>query len=424
MNRSRSIFFPLVLAALGFSGCEQETQVVQRPEEIRSMREVVYDTGTYAQLDSLWKQYNHAYPSEEAYANWMYAARYAGAADYGSLLEAGVRLYPANPTLLYLKSMLNHGQRQNLEAQTLLERAVELDPSYMDPWFSLVVHYLERGDQEKMNVALRRILEAGSIADEVMDYSYNMLACLESNAILVTNGDNDTYPGWILTRIVGYRPDIRLVNRALLNTEWYPLTLATDGVPNLITATSLDSVREAIMQNLKETKVAIPAGGPFSDVLIERLVTACRNAGRPVYFSATLQHTEVVKRFLARGRGLGLATLVTPPTESDADQMRRVITVWLEDFRTGGLDNWGLRYARQSRAGRMLVQNYGAALRSQMDRIVTHAPESRLLLFRWYRDHLMPLVPGYNRENLNQMWCRSDEIGEIRDWCRKMNLSK
>ena len=65
------------------------------------MREVVYDTETYAQLDSLWKRYNEAYPSEEAYANWMYAARYAGIADYRSLLEAGVKLYPANPKLLY-----------------------------------------------------------------------------------------------------------------------------------------------------------------------------------------------------------------------------------------------------------------------------------------------------------------------------------
>ena len=424
MNTSRCIFLPLVLVTLGFSGCEKETQVVQRPEKVRSMREVVYDTETYAQLDSLWKQYDEAYPSEEAYANWMYAARYAGADNYTSLLEAGTRQYPANPTLLYLKSMLRHGARDNIEAQTLLERAAELDPSYVDPWFSLVVHYLERGEEEKMNLALRRILETGTIADEVMDYSYNVLACLDRNAILVTNGDNDTYPAWILTRILGYRADVRIVNRPLLNTEWYPLTLLKEGIPALVMAGSLDSLRTTILRNLKESKAPVPPEGPFSDVLIERLVEACRNAGRPVYFAATLYHTDIVKRLLASGRELGLVTLVTPPAESDRTQMRRAITTWLQDFRTGGIDGWGIRHARETKAGRMIVLNYGAALRSQMDRILMHARDYRLGLFRWYRDHLLPIVPGEQRAYMNRMWCGSDDIGEIREWCRSMNLSK
>ena len=424
MNAVRSVFLAMILAALGLAGCQKEDLVVQRPEKIVSMREVVYDTETYANLDSLWKKYNQAYPSEDAYANWMYAARYAGDADYNSLLEAGVKLYPSNPKLLYLKSMLHHGQSRNLEALGLLERAVELDPAYTDPWFGLVIHYLERGEQEKMTVALRKLLESGAIADEVIDYSYNMLACLEKNAILVTNGDNDTYPGWALTRVVGYRPDIRLVNVSLLNTQWYPLMLPTEGVPNLVTSQTLDSLTAAYARSLKEQKGPHATRGPFSDFLIERLVSACRNAGRPVYFAATLQHSDVVKRYLATGRDLGLATLVTPPAESDAIQMRRLVDVWLHDFRTGGLDGWELRYAKQSRAGRMLVTNYGAALRSQMDRIIAFAPDSRLGLFRWYRDHLMALVPAYNRENLDRMWCRSDDIQEIREWCRSMNLSK
>jgi len=423
MSTSRQIILPLVLLPLGFSGCQKEDQIVQRPEEIVSMREVVYDTETYGQLDSLWEQYNNAFPSEDAYANWMYAARYAGDPDYSSLLEAGARLYPANPKLLYLKSMLHHGKPQDLEALALLERAVELDPFYTDPWFSITIHYLERGEQEKVNVALRKILEAGAITDEVMDFSYNMLAGLEKNAILVTNGDNDTYPGWILTRVVGYRPDVTLVNRALLNTDWYPRTVESEGVPNLISSQSLDSLKTAFEENLKAQRGSV-SSGPFSDVLIDRLVGACRNTGRPVYFAVTLQHTEVVKRHLASGRGLGLATLVTSATESDASQMRKVLTVWEGDFRTGGLDAWGLRYASQSRAGKMLVMNYAAALRSQMDRIVALAPGNRLGLFRWYRDHMQALIPAFRREDLDRMWCRSDDIGEIKDWCRSMNLSK
>jgi hypothetical protein len=352
----------------------------------------------------------------------MYAARYAGAPDYTSLLDAGSGRYPANPTLLYLKAMLHHGGPDNIQAQILLERAVDLDPSYVDPWYGLVIHYLEHGEEEKMNLALRRILEAGAIADEVMDFSYNVLACLEKNAILVTNGDNDTYPVWILTRILGYRADVRVVNRPLLNTDWYPLSLLKEGIPTLITAGSLDSLRAAIIRNLKESKGSVPSGGPFSDVLIERLVEACSNAGRPVYFAATLQRTGVVKELHASGRELGLVTLVTPTAVSDRDLMRRAMTIWLRDFRTGGIDGWGIRHARETRAGRMIVLNYGAALRSQMDRILKHAGDHRLKLFRWYRDHLLAIVPTEERPDMDRIWCRSEDIGEIREWCRRMNL--
>jgi hypothetical protein len=77
-----------------------------------------------------------------------------------------------------------------------------------------------------------------------LDVARNYLESTAPNAILFTQGDNDTYPLWYAQEVEGVRTDVRIINLSLLGVDWYINSLRNkindaDPVPMSITANQL-----------------------------------------------------------------------------------------------------------------------------------------------------------------------------------------
>ncbi len=102
-----------------------------------------------------------------------------------------------------------------------LLRAIACDSTDGNVWLAIWTESIYRGDKNLEKKALSSLIKTGFLTPAVLSYNRWMLRYVPQKAILLTNGDMDTYPAVAVQEVESYRPDVAVVNYSLLNTPWY-----------------------------------------------------------------------------------------------------------------------------------------------------------------------------------------------------------
>ncbi|WP_020570350.1 formylglycine-generating enzyme family protein [Neolewinella persica] len=156
---------------------------------------------------------------EDAWFHYYKTARYSnrfGSGDY----DLTAILAQAQPTLDpegFVWNYLNFVADQDLVTRwPKLLRAHAADPDRHEAYTSLIAHYTIENNLALKDETLRKLHVAEPIPNGVMEYNYNQLMSVAPNGILITHGDSDTYPTWLLQSTYKVRPDILVISLPLL----------------------------------------------------------------------------------------------------------------------------------------------------------------------------------------------------------------
>lgn len=237
MKSIKYLILTLVLALVATTTYSQDKIERQTVYSLIKQKQTVE---WYKAQAELWKEYLDKNPKDgEGWISYYTANRMlkiygAGVKqhDLDNIENELVKKHIPNTFEYHYIAVWNLGLRDIERSDFHLKKAQELGPDRVEFFDDLTNYYEIRRDKKNSEVIAKKWFASNDISPGVYAWNYNMLQSVEDNAILLTVGDNDTYPAWILQRAKGIKPNVSVVNLGLIRLEDYRKTYFKElGIP-------------------------------------------------------------------------------------------------------------------------------------------------------------------------------------------------
>ncbi len=189
------------------------------PRPFEDIAHALHPSDYYTEQASRWAEVVGGRCVTEAdYLEYYLAARYANrraGANYNLediAQQAATRLNTAGFALNYLRYV----HRLEGDGYDYLRAAYAAAPDHRYIQHDMLGYAMISGDTKLATKLSQRLDRMDPYPTGIYDYNYNTLASVAENGILITFGDVDTYPAWVLQQTQGVRPDVLVVNYYLL----------------------------------------------------------------------------------------------------------------------------------------------------------------------------------------------------------------
>ena len=193
------------------------------PERVLPLSQSIYPVEYYQSQLKIWKkELNDDATNAAAWLNYYTAARNINILNAYELndldaIAADVQKQIPNTFEGYY---IQYWQSNFFERdyQSLL-KAHELAPDRSEIYHDLMIYYKMKNNAAAVANYGERLLNTGKLSAGILDWNYNALMSVGEHGILLTHGDNDTYPAWVLQEVKNIRKDVEVINLYLLLAE-------------------------------------------------------------------------------------------------------------------------------------------------------------------------------------------------------------
>jgi hypothetical protein len=265
MKTSMKLILGLLLTALSLQA------FAQKPEPVYSIVRQVHNFDWYEQQAKAWKQeIDRGTTDKMAWVNYYRANRMIrffsaeklsnNTAPYlkplDEIIKMAEKAIPNSFELYFLEAYENGCYTE--KGRENLMKAQNLRPFDSMMLSDLTNYYQIKNDKANVELTCKKWLESSETPEGLLTSTYNKLMSVEPNAILLVNGDNDTYPIWILQNAKKIRTDVLVLNVSLLGIDEYRDWLFKENnIPVLKTNKPLGTIEitKYIIETIKDRPV-------------------------------------------------------------------------------------------------------------------------------------------------------------------------